>query len=140
MFSYGLLQRKQHICYIIVLKLAYLNIYVLNYICMKNIEYWFEHYCFEEEEKIKNKIFGGGEGKKCCQPLFRRQRKKNLGATMCIGREIRCLPCGVFLDALASLVLMIDTDWQTDTEIGNWQFYTTSGLTQMSLKIECHSK
>ena len=37
---------------------------------------------------------GGREGKKekkCCQPLCLRQLKTNLGATICIGPEIRCL-------------------------------------------------
>ena len=53
----------------------------------------------------------------------------------------------LFLDALASLVLMIDTNRNIDSEIGDWRFYTTSGhskwnVTQngMSLKMECHSK
>ena len=41
---------------------------------------------------------------------------------------------------LASLVLMINTDTLTHSEIGNSQFYATSGLIQMSLKMECHSK
>ena len=42
---------------------------------------------------------GGGE---CCQPLCRRQRKKTLGATICIGREIRCLRyAGFFADAFS---------------------------------------
>ena len=48
----------------------------------------------------------GGRGY-CCQPLCRRQREKNLGATIRIGREILCLPYAGFLDALASLVLLI---------------------------------
>ena len=34
----------------------------------------------------------------------------------------------MFLDALASLVLMIDPHWLTHREIGNLQSYTTSGF------------
>ena len=45
---------------------------------------------------------------------------------------------GIFLDALATLVLMIVTHSLTDTPIDNLQSYAThNGL---SLKIECHSK
>ena len=47
-----------------------------------------------------------------------------------------------FLDALASLVLMIDTDTLTDSQIGNSILRSHSNVTQsgMSLKMECHSK
>ena len=39
-----------------------------------------------------------GDGKqKFCQPLCRRQRKTNLGATIRIGQEIWCLPYAGFL-------------------------------------------
>ena len=58
----------------------------------------------------------------------------------------------IFLDALASLVLMIKTDSLIDTQIGNWQslgllrsirsHHLKWNITQnaISLKMECHSK
>ena len=43
----------------------------------------------------------------------------------------------LFLDALASLVLMIDTNRNIDSEIGDLRFYI---YYLRSLKMECHSK
>ena len=37
-----------------------------------------------------------GNKKKCYEPLWQRQQKKNIGATIHIGREIWCLPYGGF--------------------------------------------
>ena len=39
----------------------------------------------------------------CSEPLFDASRKKNIGATIRIGREIRCLLCVVFLVCKTSL-------------------------------------
>ena len=70
--------------------------------------------------------------------------------------SLNCRFVCIFLDALASLGLMIETHWLTDSltdsEIGNWQslrflrsprsHHSKGNVTQYgtSLKMECHSK
>ena len=81
-------------------------------------------------------------------PFFRNIKKIFcIGASIRIAQESQCLPYAQFLDALASLVLMIVTDSLTGTQT-DWKLtflyhfscHHWDWDTSQSLKIESHSK